>query len=916
MKIPKSLVLLVLFMAMPAKAVDAFSWMSTGFGGLKSLLGCLEVPEFTSFQEGNIGISLSTAGTWQSTGNAVEKGKLLKINWSTSGITPEPRKYLVLYRIDPRFSTPQVFIKTYNYSKLQFEALGFPRFVTDNNSETPGAIPPDKDLDALSFNKMSDSVKYFNYSNGNSRIEVKAGDIVNISLVSKDNFFSPNAPVFPSTVDNILAQELDSSIFAASALYTESNLGNFDNRIIYSSAEQVCNLIDASRDPDKPSGCSGAGSATKYKSINSNEALVGKPMRVGVVQNFMGLINSCPMGSNLNTSPACYYDQGRGMTIKVGGQVIKGRDQSFVNSSSTQSSFIYYQATSGGTMDFTSDWQTNNMFAESALMSDWSRNFSNYNDFNDFITNKPNPNPPPPKVPKDWLVNFLYFGRYAMIVEIGNGTNSISPGDQQNISLEYVITQDGALPDSSVRGTPVDYNFAADASQDGYLWLRVVNPNSNIQGVVSVNYANYTGTTWFSDIVYNGAIKPITDQFRTFSKMFYMNLVKNSAVQNIAKAALTLYVTIFGLMFVMGALKLTAIEVIIRICKIAMVAFLIREESWSFFNTYFFSVFTDGIDFFVTNVVGATSSRSNIFGFIDPIFDKYTNGRIWGLLFIELLQIHNGLTFIAIITIYGLITYFRAVLEVIIGYVIAFIGVTVMISLAPFFIILMLFEKTKSLFDNWISTLLSYVVQPTILLIFFLLIDQILSEQLLKVVVRACWDTLIPIKIGLDLTNLGVPINFSFTLPFLPGIPFFVPDVPEISSSNILTNNTNTFLVLFTTALLFYSYCLMSYGLVTFVNIVVGMLTNVTPARISGNYQERSDPVGAVMDDILLKPTNKDGTKGSSRIKSAVMAPVNLFKDKIIDQNYKAREPQGGGEHISKFLSERNDVSKKEEERK
>ncbi|MGL4226870.1 MAG: type IV secretion system protein, partial [Rickettsia sp.] len=103
MKILKSLVLLVLFMAMPAKAVDAFSWMSTGFGGLKSLFGCLEVPEFTSFQEGNIGISLSTAGTWQSTGNAVEKGKLLKINWSTSGITPEPRKYLVLYRIDPRF---------------------------------------------------------------------------------------------------------------------------------------------------------------------------------------------------------------------------------------------------------------------------------------------------------------------------------------------------------------------------------------------------------------------------------------------------------------------------------------------------------------------------------------------------------------------------------------------------------------------------------------------------------------------------------------------------------------------------------------------------------------------------------------------------------------------------------------------
>ncbi|MFV9890337.1 MAG: type IV secretion system protein [Rickettsia conorii subsp. raoultii] len=888
MKILKSLVLLVLFMAMPAKADDAFSWMSTSFGGLKSLFGCLEVPEFTSFQEGNIGISLSTAGIWQSTGNTVAKGKLLKINWSTSGITPEPRKYLVLYRIDPRFSTPQVFIKTYNYSKLQFEALGFPRFVTDNNSETPGAIPPDKDLDALSFTKMSDFV---NYSNGNSRIEVKAGDVVNISLVGKDNFFSPNTPKLPNTVDNILTQELDSSIFAASALYTQSNLGSFDNRIIYSSAEQVCNMIDEER----KSVCSGTGTATKYKNTD-NGVIVGKPMITGAVQYFMDLINACPANAGINTSsPACYYDQGRGMIIKVGGQVIKGRDQSFVNSGSTQSSFIYYQATSGGTMDFTSDWQVSNMFSNSVLMSDWSRNFSNYASFVDYINKN------------DWSANFLYFGRYSMIVEIGNGANSINPGDQQNIKLEYLITSDGTLPDPSVRGTSVDYNFAADAPQDGYLWLRVVNPNSNIQGVVSVTYANYTGTTWFSDIIYNGAIKPITDQFRTFSQNFYIKLVKNSAVQNLAKAALTLYVTIFGLMFVAGALKLTAVELITRICKIAIVAFLIREESWSFFNTYFFSAFTDGIDFFVTNVVGATSSRSNIFGFIDPIFDKYTNGRIWGLLFIELLQIHNGLAFIAIITIYSLITYFRAILEVIIGYVIAFIGVTVMISLAPFFIILMLFEKTKSLFDNWISTLLSYVVQPTILLIFFLLIDQVLSEQLLKVVVRACWDTLIPIKIGLDLTNLGIPIHFSFTLPFLPGIPFYVPDVPEISSSNILTNNANTFLVLFTTALLLYSYCLMSYGLVTFVNIVVGMLTNVTPARISGNYQERSDPVGAVMQDIdsVTKP-----------VKKAAMAPARVFKDKIIDQNYKARKPEGGGEFTNKFLAERNDVKKEEGEKK
>lgn len=886
-KILKSLILLILFMNFQAKGDDNFAWMSSSIGNLKSLFGCLEVPTFTGFQEGKIGISLSSRGVWQSTGNNVQKGKLLKINWSTTGLTPEPRKYLVLYRIDPRFSVPQVFIKTYNYTKSQFEVPGFPGFSTANN----GVIPPDKDLDGLSFTNMSKYVDYFSYTNSSPKIQVNIGDIVNISLANKDDFFTPSTPIIPNTLNNILTKELDNSIFAASALYTESNLGNFENRIIYSSAEQVCNVMDASRSTI----CNGTGSNTKYKN-SSNMQLVGKPIGGDVLQNFMSLISPCPANSDVD-SPACYYNQGRGMVIKVGGQIIKSRDQSFVNNSNTQSSFIYYQATSGGTMEFASEWQTTGMFSSSVLMSEWNKNFSDYASFANFINTG------------DWSANFLYFGRYAMIVEVGNGTNTISPGDQQNIKLEYLITPDGTLPSSSTPGTTVDYDFSIDAPQDGYLWLRVVTSNSNVQGTISANYANYTGTTWFSDIVYNGAIKPITDQFRNYSQIFFINLIKNSSVQYIGKAALTLYVTIFGLMFVMGALKLTAVEVITRIFKITIVAILLRPESWDFFNTNFFSAFINGIDFFATSVVGVTSSKSNIFGFIDPIFDKYTNGRIWGLLFIQLLQIQNGLAFIAIIIIYSLITYFRAILEVIIGYVLAFIGITVMISLAPFFIILMLFEQTKSLFNNWISILVSYVVQPTILLIFFLLIDQVLSEQLLKVIVRACWDTLIPIKVGLDLTHLGIPLNFSFTLPFLPGIPFFVPDVPAINSANILTNNTNTFLVLFTTALLFYSYCLMSYGLVSFVTVVVGMLTNVTPARIEGKYQAPSNPTDSVMKDIGAV---------TAPIKKAALAPAGLFKDKVMDQNYKARaskEPNDA-EYTNKFFKDRNSVNKEGEEKK
>src|SRR4051812_31586493 len=68
----------------------------------------------------------------------------------------------------------------------------------------------------------------------------------------------------------------------------------------------------------------------------------------------------------------------------------------------------------------------------------------------------------------------------------------------------------------------------------------------------------------------------------------------------------------------------------------------------------------------LSNAAGASSSKGNVFGFIDPIIDKFTNIDVWALLFIQLLQFYNGLTFFAIMTIYGLVIYFRAVLEVIV----------------------------------------------------------------------------------------------------------------------------------------------------------------------------------------------------------------------------------------------------------
>ncbi|UCM86158.1 MAG: type IV secretion system protein [Rickettsia endosymbiont of Culicoides impunctatus] len=865
--------LVILLAFHPAKADDSkLDWMNATLGGLSALFSsCLEVPKFHSFQEGRISLDLAKPNIWNSTGNYVNKDKTIKFEWSTTGAVSNPRKYLVIYRIDPRFNKPQIFIKTFNSSTHKYEATNFPQFNTTD---------PTKDWTSLAFNKMQNYVDYF--AKNRQKIRVEKGDVINITLAAAGEFFSA------ATDKDLLNKELDNNILAVPSLYTNSNL---DNKILYSTVERLCDSIDPSRNGIE---CSGTGTNTKYK-ILDKLILVGKPLTQTSIQRMnYSAITSCPDSANdKNNTPVCFYDQGRGMKIGVNNQIIKKETESFVYSKFLKKNFLYYKSDIAGDLDFSTGWLIQGMFTalDKPLMSDWT-SFSNLNELNSYI-NSSN---------VDLSASFLHFGRYIMVVEIGNGDKVISDAQQKNIEVEYIITNDGETPAESTVGTQITQDFSIDANKDGYLWVRVKNPNKEVMGAISVNYANYTGSTWFSKIVYKGAVEPITAKFHEFTMNFYTKLTKNVTLQRIIKSALILYVMIYALTFLAGATQITAKDLLTRIIKITLIVILIGENSWSFFNDYLFSAFIKGTDYIMTNVVGLTSSQSNIFGFIDPIFDKYTNGRFWLLLFIQLLQIHNGLIVVAIITIYSLILYFRAILEVIIGYVIAYIGLSVMISLAPFFIILVLFEKTKSIFDKWLSTLFSYMMQPSILLIFFLLIDQVMSEQLLKIVVRACWNPgFLPIAIGLDLTHIDIPINFSFSLPFLPGIPFFSPSVTEINDLNDLLNSTGTFLVIFTSCLLFYAYCLMAHGLVDYVTKVVVLLTNVQPARREGNFQEPDNPTKSIMQDMgtVAKP-----------IKDVALAPARIFKDKVIDQNYRARnkeDSENKKEYTGKIFSSRHD---------
>lgn len=847
------LCILLLILPIQAKASgnsDLFPWMNASISNLSTIFSsCLTVPSSVDISSGSKTFNLATnTGQWVPVNTTVQQGKLLKINLNSAGIHYSPRKYLVMYRVDPRFAQPQVFIQTYDYTQQKYIS-DFHQFKSGKLVQYQTSPYP-----ALTQAMITDYNDYFSFS-GRSQIPVYQGDVVNITFATAGDFFSSN---------NGFTQEFNDTNSTPSIIYTV--VPTPDNEIIYATAAPWCQTLGI---PANQCSNDLYNNTTTLPTI-----LLGKPSEPKfslMINNVSNPIPSCADGLNTNNlSSLCVYDKGRGMNVTINGQIIKSEKDSFIHSSFTNKDFLYYESSGLGNIQFLTSWQIAGMFSSfNQFMSSWGSILSTPG-LTNYISSSQS----------GLAANFLHFGRYIMLVEIGKGSNSVSFQDQNAISASYIISN--TTPNSSDTGTSIGTSYKGNASASGNLYIRVDNPNSDLQGNVTVNYENYTGSTIFSDIVYGDIIIPLRNQFNNMTKIFYNKLIINSSLRNIAKAMLFIYVAMYGLFFLAGATKITVQDIVSRVVKIAIVVALFKPTSWDFFNNNLFNVFISGTDYLMSSVIGISSSTNNVFTFIDPIFSKYTNPKVWALLFIQLLQIQNGLTFFAIMTMIGIIFYFRAVLEIIVGYCLAFVGLSVMISLAPFFIVFILFERTRGFFYNWLSTLFNYAVQPTILLVFFLLIEQIIATPLLQSITQACWQCLVNLQINITIDFLKINTNFS--IPWLPCIPFYVTIVNPIANASDLLNSNGTFLSIAAASFLFYSYCLMAYGLVGYVTNVVASLTNVAPARIEGKYRGSDNPTASVIQDIK-------GAVGfvGKPIASAAYSPIRAFKDKVIDQNFKAK---------------------------
>ncbi|MCH9753610.1 MAG: type IV secretion system protein [Alphaproteobacteria bacterium] len=251
--------------------------------------------------------------------------------------------------------------------------------------------------------------------------------------------------------------------------------------------------------------------------------------------------------------------------------------------------------------------------------------------------------------------------------------------------------------------------------------------------------------------------KKVTGIICQSTKSIYKSIVQENSYRSYIRALLIMFMAFLGVGFLIGVLNMTHNELLVIILKMAIVLQVSTSTtSWEFFNENFFSFFTNGVGE-ITGILFGQGAQSgpganiglgeagdcaaNIAGIqafdeaLDKLFSYDTTRKILSLMVWKI----YGFLFVAALYI-AIVIIVYAMIKAILFFFMSYLALSIIIVLAPIFIPFMLFKLTKAFFDNWLKQLISYFIQPIIVLTFAFFMITLLMNQLQYLIgYRVCW---------------------------------------------------------------------------------------------------------------------------------------------------------------------------------
>jgi type IV secretion system protein VirB6 len=440
--------------------------------------------------------------------------------------------------------------------------------------------------------------------------------------------------------------------------------------------------------------------------------------------------------------------------------------------------------------------------------------------------------------------------------------------------IQYIITDFEKDPNTTTF-TPSSLTFTKGATtftanKNGKLWLKINNnPNDVIDssGQYTITKNVSAAESKFNDKVLTPMLTEIKNMSTSTGTKIFQNMTcyQNTEAPctnffTYIKAMLTLYVAVFGAMFLLGMVQISQKDLVIRIIKIAIISGLISGQTFVLFQTYVFDFTINFSNQIISNISGyslpTVGAPNNPLMFTDELLSRmfFSPTFLAQLLATLSFGIFGPFYFILILIalVICVITIFRAIAV----YIMAFIAVALLLGLAPFFLVFMLFQQTYYLFENWSRFLFRYMIEPAILLVGIIILTKLFTIYLDNVLgYSVCWKC---------------ALEFKLPFPSIPGLPTGILNTPLFciswfgawgldSSNNTIGMNMSNIV-----GLIMIAYCM--YGYTDFAGSLVTNLTN-TPLAPGATGMGKS--ISSAMGQAALGKVGLDSANRNRQINQA-----------------------------------------------
>lgn len=216
---------------------------------------------------------------------------------------------------------------------------------------------------------------------------------------------------------------------------------------------------------------------------------------------------------------------------------------------------------------------------------------------------------------------------------------------------------------------------------------------------------------------------------RGIAQNMYETITGDGGFTKAASALMTLYIAIYGILFMFGMVQVTVFDFGIRMVKVALIIVLISPGSWTFFNDNVVKFFNQGTDEIInevtsiavggiTNNINPSSGAPAPFAPLDGVIAKALSAKMWVTLLATIFTGPYGLLY-GLLMALALRALIASLLTAMWVYLMSLVLRTLLFGVAPIFIACLLFGRTKHLFDGWLNQVVNACLQPIFLFIFF-----------------------------------------------------------------------------------------------------------------------------------------------------------------------------------------------------